>query len=278
MKKIVAGIGAAVLASCGLLGQTAPPPAFEVASFKLVDPKSTTSAGRVIIGRGATQVRDPGRISYERISLRSLVTLAYEVMPYQLLGPDWWGSAFYKLEAVIPPHTPDGRVPVMMQALLEERLHLKVHRERKDMPVYAVVVASKGLRLHKAQTDPSTELDSAGRPKPLSMTSATRTEKRISGTLSIPVLLGKLTADLDRPMVDMTGLDGKYEIDLAWEFVLAQPISIAEPDGGDVRAEPPGPSSLFSAMEKQLGLKVEARKAPVEVLVVDHVERVPTEN
>jgi uncharacterized protein (TIGR03435 family) len=163
----------------------------------------------------------------------------------------------------------------MLQALLAERLKLKVHWESKELSLYALTIAKSGLRLHKAAVDPDAD------PQALPMNAQnTGQDKRIQGKMPISYLQLFMAGDLDRPLVDMTGLADAYEIDLQYtpmpppsqstssqltqEEISALRVSVA--------------TSLGSALETQLGIHLEARKAPVEMLVIDHVDGTPTEN
>lgn len=194
---------------------------------------------------------------------------------------------FCDVDAAMGPGTTKEQTHLMLQVLLEERLKLRVHYETKEMPVYAVVVARGGPQLRKADAAPEAGSSVEG-PQTVARTGTLSRRpdggRGIRATMSVPELLGSLSSGLDRPMVDMTGLQDVYTISLVWTDDTPLGPASAPTAGGDdnmpAASVPIGgrSGSLFSAMERQLGLKVEARKQPVQMLVVDHVERIPTEN
>jgi uncharacterized protein (TIGR03435 family) len=262
------------LSADALFAQTA----WEISHFEAATLKTVVGGGAVLPGqpKPPRSLRDPGRLRFPQISLGGLIRWAYHLELYQAIGPDWWEDAYYLFEAVFPAGTPDDRVRLMGQALLTERLGLRVHREKRETPVYAVSVAAGGLKLRKA---PPSDGEAAGAGH--SRAGMTRSDwikwqNSISGLVSsIPELLTVLSPNLwgpppwldmrsARPMVDFTGLQGEYEVNLVYAV--------------DPETQCADRASLFAAMERQLGLKVEARKALLDLLVVDHVERVPAEN
>jgi uncharacterized protein (TIGR03435 family) len=288
MSQVIAVSAILGFASFAAWGQAAGNvPRFEVASVK---PSVPAADGR----RPMSIVRDPGRIDYKNIHLLTLLYEAYGVREDQVIGPPEFNSAFYDVVATMPPGTTPGQLAVMFQTLLAERLKLKVHRETRELPVYAVAIAPNGLRMHAAQTAPDEEGPGAESKKPTSLPYQVYQGQgvtRITGKMSLSTLIGTVRGRLDRPMLDMTALKGDFDIKLEWasegeapaRAMGGAPIGAIPLSGGDAApvASAPGGSSreaLFSAMAKQLGLKVDARKAPVEMLVIDHVERVPTEN
>ncbi|HTS50569.1 MAG TPA: TIGR03435 family protein [Bryobacteraceae bacterium] len=234
----------AVAASQGF-GQSQAAPAFEVASVKLSVPGST---GPPSIGPPGT-----GRFIATKASLDVLLEIAFHVQQYQILGePDWAEAETFEIAA----KAEDGislsyeQLKPRLQRLLAQRLNLATHREVKDIPGYALVVAKGGPKLKED-------------------TSATATQGSIRpGRLRLPkssmdVFAAVLYGPTGRPVVNKTGLEGNYEIELSF--------------ARDQDTDSPLPS-IFTALQEQLGLKLEAQKVPVEMLVIDHVERVPTEN
>ena len=240
--------------------------AFEAASFKL-------SADQALNGR-RSENRDPGRIEFRGITLQGLIWEAYRAWYYQIVWPQDRKDATsvrYDIAATLPPGAKE-HVPAMLQALMAERLNFKMHRESKEMPVYALTIAKSGLRMQKAPTDPNADPQ---KPPDFKIQNINQ-EKRVQGKLSMTYLLLALAGNLDRPLVDTTGLEGEYEIDL--QFTAAPPQSTPQPG-----QEATGPDylsvagSLVSALEKQCGIHVEARKAPIDMLVIDHLDRAPSE-
>jgi uncharacterized protein (TIGR03435 family) len=191
-----------------------------------------------------------GRITAENVSLKQLIERAYSVADYSLSGPAWLGDDKFDIAAKQPSGAPQGQMLTMLQSLLAERFGLVVHREPKSLPGYALVPGKKPPTLHEKPADAGTNT-SGGRGT-------------LKGTnISMAYLADFLSRELDQPVQDQTGLPGVTDVSLEWS-----------PDGqaGD------RPSSILTAIQEQLGLKLEPRKITVDVLVIDHVERVPTEN
>lgn len=225
---------------------TAGRPAFEVASVKPATEPDTPHGAFLTIGIFIS----PGRVEGKFVTLRMLIRRAYSVKDYQIEAADWMNTERYALTATMSPNTSKDQVPLMLQTLLADRFKLVLHHEMKERPVYALVVAKHGPKLKKAETQ--TGVNAGGGV--------------VSGRTTLASLADSLSAQTGRPVLDQTGLAGIYDIDLHWT-----PGLIADP------VDAPG-QSLFTVIQNQLGLKLEARKAPVDVLVIDHAERVPTEN
>jgi uncharacterized protein (TIGR03435 family) len=160
---------------------------------------------------------------------------------------------------------------VLLQALLADRFKLVLHGEKRERPVYALVIAKSGPRLEKTKPDqipanPAQALPRVTRSRPGELTLQWMTMSSFAGMLSDHV---------DRMVVDQTGLTGHYDFKLDWTPENATPATNA-PNGASTSPDPSGPS-IFTALQEQLGLKLESTKAPVEVLVIDHIEA-PSEN
>ncbi len=215
----------------------------------------------------------PGRIERQYAALRSLIVEAYEVRYEQVVGPDWLNSEHYDLVATLPAGSLRTQVPSMLQALLAEQLRLVVHREHREEPVYAVEIAKSGPKLRLA--DGSEENHPPGGFE----VRLTPTTKILTGNLTVAALLRLIAPSLDRQMIDATRLKDSYEIKLEWtppDFRAPGSGPPVREDGGSVpTASMPMGTDLFVALEKQLGLKVVARKGPVEIIVFDQAERVP---
>jgi len=310
MKKIVAGVGAAVLASCGLFGQAAPP-AFEVASVK---PAAPQTDGQVMVRMGG----DAGQVDYTNVNLKQVLAKAYDVRSYQIAGPSWIDSEHYDIIAKVPDGVSKEQIPAMLQALLAERFHMTIHRETKEQSVYAIVVGKNGPKLTKydENASPVFTFNEAGGPPPpppppggagavavaararggggsggpmakggamVSMSSNGATHLQARGA-TLAGLAGMLSSFLDRPVVDMTGIQGEYDISLeaAAEEMVGMKMTVIGSPGPAGGAPAPAPesaptASIFTSIQ-QLGLKLDPRKAPIEYVVVDKAEKVPTEN
>ena len=220
---------------------------------------------------------DPGMVDYKNVSLKMVIARAYEIKELQVSGPDWLSTERFDILAKVPPKTPKGQIPLMLQNLLAERFKLTVHRERKVMPMYAMVVGKSGFKLKPVGGEPEGRMRMKVGPKGLQM----------SGPTTLAALSDGLSQMMDRPVVDMTGIPGTYQIDLEWVpdereggGMMATMKGMAEAASGDPHGDPLGPhgQSLSGALQEKLGLKMEARKSPVDMLVVDGAEKVPTEN
>ena len=276
----------AALAGCGAWAQPAgDSPAFEVASVKLSPPPERGQfplAGM----RGGPGSKDPTRIEYRRVSIDVLVARAYDVKQWQLFGPDWTRRGQYDIVATLPPETTRERFQAMLRNLLAERFKLQVHRETRDLTGYSLTVAKSGPKLKPhvdapptveedqplANVPPMPKIGADGYPilrNGLSMASVDGKSRKRWDNADVGELVETLSSYLRAPVSDDTGLAGKYDIDLYWVSPAPAPPPDADAD--------PGPD-LFVAVNRQLGLKLEKKKAPAEVLVIDHVEQFPTGN
>jgi uncharacterized protein (TIGR03435 family) len=211
-------------------------PTFEVASVK----RHTTSGTSERSGIEET----PGLIRVENMPLRALIEEAYGVRDYQFSGPGWLNSERYDILAKPRARYTHDDVRSMFQALLADRFRLVVHHESKQIGAYELVVVKSGSRLRES-TGPRTFF--TARPA------------LISGTrVSIRELAAALSRLLDRPTTDRTELGGVYDVKLQWTQDSAT---------GDIG------TSIFTALQEQLGLKLESTRASVDVVVVDHVEK-----
>ena len=261
----------ALLTAGVAFGQTpASAPAFEVASVK---PAPPPTPGKIEMRMGG----DPGMVDYKNVSLKTVIARAYEVKEFQISGPDWLDSTRFDIVAKVPPNAPTGQIPAMLRTLLAERFKLTAHREQKVMPVYAMLVGKSGFKLKPLDGEPEGRMNMRLGPK----------GRDLSGPATLSALAGALSQMLDRPVVDLTEIKGTYDIDLEWVpdereggGIMAKMKGMAEAASGDAHGDPLGPGglSLFGALQEKLGLKVEARKSPVDILVVDAAEKVPTEN
>ncbi len=229
------------------------PRAFEVASVKRASPPPGN-------GINSSTRLDPGRLTCTNVTLKKLMIESYGVKDYQVSGPDWLNSELYDITATLPPGTTGDDVRLMIQALLADRFKLAFHRDSKELPVYALVVAKGGSKLQEVEFGRGSTSGSPGH------LSATR--------IAIRNLTEFLSRQTGLPVLDMTGLTGFYNFTLNYTPEAAP--SAPSPETA-IPESAVGPS-LFTAVQEQLGLKLEPRKAPVEILVVDRAEKVPTEN
>jgi uncharacterized protein (TIGR03435 family) len=250
-------LGASLLV-CGAwraFGQpAAPAPAFDVASVKV----DTAGLGEGP-GRGRETITpSPGGVTMMNVHLKSVVQWAYHVQAIQVSGPGWMDNERYDIVAKAAGEASTERLRAMMQTLLAERFKLALHRETKEMPAYVVTVAKGGHKLKESQGDGDMEVKPNGR----------------MGASFYRVTLAQLadlaSSPLQGVVVDQTGLKGRYDFSLDLNGYLS----------GDGRAMgiEDGINLLIQAVNEQLGIKIDQKKAPAEVLIVDHAEKVPVEN
>jgi uncharacterized protein (TIGR03435 family) len=241
----------AVLTLAAAFGQSAPP-AFEVASVRPVKSNMKDRKGMTI---------DPGRLTYINVSLQDCIQAAYGVRPYQVSGPAWIDSEHYEITAKAADATPRPELMRMLQTLLSDRFQLKLHHETKELSVYALVVAKNGPKLQAGDPKGDPGMDIGVVPGSISY-------RNYSMTALAEQLSGRIFG-LEYPVIDQTGLGGVYN------FTLKLADSIADLKRAAEKGENP---PVFSILQEQAGLRLTGQKASVEILVVDHAEKAPTEN
>jgi uncharacterized protein (TIGR03435 family) len=232
-------------------------PQFEVATIKLTKEPSP----------GRLQDKTDGRhYSTRYTTLRDLIMMAYGLDPRQIVGgPVWITSDEYDIDAVTADGLPAaGNWDVMLQKLLSDRFQLTFHHEQREMNVYALTVAKDGPKLKAADPEEGhgSGCDRLGVCK-------FRAEPTVHFARWLQLVL-------DKPVVDKTNIEGNYDFTLTWTPDESQftSMGIHVPPAAD---NPNAPPELYTALQEQLGLKLEPQKVPAEVLVIDHVER-PSEN
>jgi uncharacterized protein (TIGR03435 family) len=276
MKPLAIG---ACLASVGLaFAQQAPDgPRFEVASIRSSDPNPSSP---LFIGMSA----DGAMVKYTNITLRDCIRGAYRVRDFQIVGPEWMTSARFEISGKLPPGASADQIPEMLQVLLAERFKLEIRRDMKEHNVYVLTIGSGGAKLKAAEAKTGDQSPKAlgpdGQPRP-AMMFAFVPGGGISITApsaSIASVVGLMSRFTARPVVDMTGIEGQYDFKLTFAAETNPGLNTGAPpppDGAAISGEPA--PSVFDAV-KQYGLRLEARKAPIEFLTVTHLEKVPTEN
>jgi uncharacterized protein (TIGR03435 family) len=240
--------------------------------FEVVSVKPNKS-----MARNSGFTTDGGRLMATNVSLRGLIVRAYGMRDYQVEGPIWLSSERFDVSATFPEGLPkdkekhDAAFLAMLQNMLAERFKLVAHREQKTRPVYALVLGKSGIKFKVA---PDSDCGSHGR---------TSSDIHFTGTcISIDAFAEFLARraqrrdlPVDLPVLDMTGLKGFYNLTLDW---VPEPRLSGESKGN----APVGDSSygvtLMVALQEQLGLVLETRNAPIEILVVDDAQRAPSEN
>jgi len=274
-----------LLSSIAAFGQSpAARPEFEVASVKKSAP---AVAGQVNIGVHI----DSAMVRYSTLPMRSYIRMAYRVSDYQVLGPDWLATENFDIAAKLPEGATRAQLPEMIQSLLAERFKLVLHRDKKEFPVYALVVAKNGPKLKESPPDSSpganTTVDvnvTAGRGGGVidmgnGSTIGYGRDRLEAKKVTLSALAVAVERLLDRPVVDMTGIAGTYDFSLEYSWdELRSLVRTSSGGATELPANPDAPgNSIFTSLAA-FGLKLEPRKAPIEVLVVDRIERTPTEN
>ena len=231
------------------------------------------------------------------LSLKDYIRLAYRVKDYQVSGPDWLAGERFEIDAKLPEGATREQVPDMLQSLLADRFGLKLHRGSKDFPVYALVVASGGLRMKELPPDPAddaaapVDVVASGGPSGVSMNFGRGStfnfgdNKFEARKIDMLRFADSLARYMDRPIIDMTGLTGKYDFTLPLTAEDYRALLIRSAIGAGVSLPPEALRLLDGASDESLhtalravGLKLEPRKSPLEVLLIDQVRKVPTEN
>ena len=247
------------VSTCMLLSASAGAQSFEVASIK---PSQPASADRQITG---FQTPGGGRLSTASTSLRMLITFAYNVKDFQLSGgPGWASSEMYDIVAKADGNATPPQLRLMLQTLLKDRFKLALRNETKDAPIYELVVAKGGSKIQE---------DTASARARLGMTGPGKLIAQKASLAMFAQLLGTLAG---RPVADKTGLASTYTFKLDWTPTVGEG-GLPGPGGPDVAPPDSSGPSLFTALQEQLGLRLQSAKGPVESLVIEEAEK-PTEN
>jgi len=272
MTKELTGIlaGSALLFACGAAAQTADDkPVFVAVSIKKSDPLSTEPSNTCKGGPGTS---DPGLLSCRNSALATLILTAYNLQFHDLVAPDWvsLGGKLngFDVDAKIPAGTDKEHYRLMLQRMLAERFHLAAHRETRQRPMYVLLLGKQTPKLAHS-TGPAP-------PGPHSAMTLAGGHLRFSMHNSpISTLTGFLEIPVAGPVTDETGLQGEYDLTLDFmpderyaAFQCMQHNGVEEASAPDIA----------TAIQNQLGLKLETRKGNVEVLVVDHADKVPVAN
>ena len=245
---MVRAISTLIICAATLHGQPASPPQFEVASIKLSAKGANSTSG--IWTRH-------DRLDANNVTLKRCIMGAYGVGPHQISGgPDWLTSDRFEILAKADrPIKDDAVFMVMLQDLLAERFKLVIHRETRTLPALVLEVAKNGPKLEKVENGEAS-----------TNTSGSNSGVAIDARNTDMDLFSKVLArETEQPVVNHTALEGIFNFKLSWTREDAKP--------GDLIERP----SLFTAIQEQLGLRLRSEKVPVEILVIDHVEK-PSEN
>jgi uncharacterized protein (TIGR03435 family) len=290
--RAVHAVSLSVLASAAAFAQD--PPArleFEVASVR-PSPAQRPEQGTIGLRMDGSQARITALV------MRDYIAMAYRVRPSQVTGPEWIATERFDLSAKLPAGATAAQIPEMLQSLLTDRFQLKMHRDKRDVPVYALIVGKGPLKLK--ETPP----DAAGSESPKGVVNVAGTgsaagisvnlgngsyytfanNKFEAAKISMDALVRMLSAYVDRPILNLTELKGNYDLtlNLTPEDYQAMLIQAAVNNGvvlppQVLKLMEAGSASLFDALEKA-GLKLDARKAPLDQVVIDQLLKTPTEN
>ena len=228
-------------------------PAFDAASIRS-SPHAGTDLNESHDGRELIRVT-PGMVTFQGASLRICIQWAYGMPPFQIQGPDWLKDVGFDIVAKSAGPADENQLRLMFRALLAQRFGLKTHTEQKEMQVYELTLAKGGPKFHESTTEGAPLFSGNG-------------GRLVAERVTMQDLAEKISEPLGRPVIDATGLKGHYDIHL-------DATAYANSAGNgqmDVMA------LLFNALQQQLGVKLESRKDTPEILVVDSVEKTPTEN
>jgi len=304
--------------AAGALSQAPPVPpqplTFEVASVRPSPPLDFQKlmSGQLRLGMKV----DKARVDISSMALADLICTAFRVKPHQVSGPAWQeiaptGGQRFDVHATLPEGATEKDVPEMLQALLVERFGLKFRRDRSEQPIYALVVGKNGPKMKVSppvEPPPAGHDGSSNNDRPREIKTDARGGATIRGgpgnvnisiqdgivhmeweRMSMDRLADRLSQLMDRPVVNMTDLNGDFQVTL--EFAQSEALNVARRmgapppdamDGGGARAalvdaSDPGGSSIFQTV-RNLGLKLEARKSDIGRLIIDHLEKMPSEN
>jgi uncharacterized protein (TIGR03435 family) len=294
---------------------------FEVASIKPAQPPTPDGQGRIFMRgpSGGPGTKDPGRVNLPFMSLKSLIMLAYDVKNYQITGPQWLDTERFDVTATMPPDTTKEQYRIMLQNLLIERFKMTVHKESKELPMYSLIVNKGGPKLKETALK-AAPADGDGPPRPplgppkigpdgfpvmpaemsqrpgMPMMMMPGRARLMATSQSMQDLANRLTAQLNRPVIDNTGLTAKYDFVLTYApdpneglggrggaglgLAVRAPAPAGAAGGPDNTFIPDGeaPQPLFGALQSQLGLKLDPKKGDVEIVVIDKMEKAPVEN
>lgn len=229
-------------------------PAFDVASIRASQGGKGEGSKRQIIQSS------PGSLAMRNVTLKAAIRWAYHVMSYQISGPDWISFDRYDISAKAADAVPDKQLELMLQALLAERFKLTLHRETKELPCFVMVAAKGGVKFHESEiTDGEPVVDQ-------NRASLSVEVKGIPAAQFVEELSNMLRA----PVINNTGLSGRYDAKIN--------VSKYLPDGSGKEGSFDPISTILLGLQEELGLKLESKKMPLDLLIVDHAEKVPVEN
>jgi uncharacterized protein (TIGR03435 family) len=222
---------------------------------------------------------DAGRVAFNGYPLKLFLSEAFKVKMDQIIGPSWLESDCFTVIATIPEGATKEQLPAMLQALLAERFKLTAHKESRLRRGYALVVAKNGPQFKESDLNSSSVREHAGQVR--FGFGAGPQKGSIKGNMTMAALAHHLSTTMHDPVQDLTGLKGTYDIDLSWgEQNAENDAATTHSSSTDSRVGLPADAtdSIFTSIRDLLGLRLEPDKQQVEVVLIDHIERVPTAN
>jgi uncharacterized protein (TIGR03435 family) len=258
---------------------------FTVASVKpaLLPPPGAGRQG------GFTPLNEPGRVRFPAVTLKTLLMFAYDVKDFQIAGPGWIGDERFSIEATMPADTTQDQTRIMMRNLVADRFKTEIHRETRPLPIYSLVIAKSGLKI---PSTPPIRAKQVG-DSPFATDGFPVVPPEFTGILTFSInsqaeitaqraTMRELATELEKRLGvlvrDETQVKDKFD------FVLKfSPEGLNGPGGRPVPAtispDVQDPQrDIFSALQADLGIRLESRRGPVEVIVIDHAEKAPTDN
>lgn len=230
-------------------------PVFDAASIR---PRQLGKPGE---GNKAESIQaNPGSLNMRNVSLKTAIRWAYQVMDYQISGPDWLGLERFDIVAKAAGPAPENELRTMLQALLAERFKLALHKDTKELPAYVLLVAKGGIKFHESKEEGELALE------PPDKNHMTMNVKRVTTSQFVEALSNALRA----PVINNTGLEGRYDATID----IGKYMADAAPKDGSFDPVP----IIVTGLRDELGLKLEAKKMPLDLLIIDHAEKMPVEN
>jgi uncharacterized protein (TIGR03435 family) len=242
----------------------------------------------------AMPLNEPGRLRFPAATLKSLAMFAWNVKDFQIVGPGWIGDERFTIDATMPPDTTADQTRAMLRNLLADRFKVEVRRETRPLSIYSMVIAKNGLKMPNTPPPHAKELGNSGFATdgfpfvPPEVTGVTvfiiNGQMRITAQqATMHELAVQLERLLDRPVTDETKLTAKFN------FILnCSPEGLTGPGGRPLPALPRDAATgleageplrdVFSALQSEIGIKLEPKRGPLEMIVIDHAEKVPTAN
>jgi uncharacterized protein (TIGR03435 family) len=232
---------------------------FDVATIRLIQPTEGRGKGGALSGIAVS----PDTLTVRGSTLRACIAWAYHVSEFQVQGPDWMNGERtdrYEILAKASGPVPEAQLRLMLQTLLASRFQLTLHHDTKTLPAYVLTVGKGGIKAHESQA--------AGEP---SLVPDQKTLTAVVKNAPVSMLVDMLSNALRAPVLDMTGLTGRYDVTIE----LAKYAASIQAGGG---APPDVEGLITDALQQEFGLKLESKKAPLDLLIVDRANKAPTDN